>query len=273
VNGCGTEFTGELDLSGGRFNMTGCCNGHDVCFDTCNTDYDDCDETFKRCMHEKCRAEYADSDACHEVADLYYNGVRLFGCGLYEHTQSEACICPGSEGGAGAEGGAGGDAGGDEGGGEGGGDEGDGGAAVDAPGSARVVIRPGKYCAYKSILIVRLLVGIDFHADSTFSYEVRSVDWRGRVGATIFETCSGNGYVQGEDGVTGRLAGKKTKCWRQMEKIMGNSATVETKWDPAADTVLVQGKNLNLIKEADMAMHLTQDSCEDYLGRLFNKEL
>ena len=243
--------------------MTGCCNGHDVCFDTCNTDYDDCDETFKKCMHEKCRAEYADSDACHEVADLYYNGVRLFGCGLYTHTQSEACICPGSEGGAGV-GGEGGDG---EGEGEGEGEEGGESAATE------VVIRPGKYCAYKSILIVRMLVGIDFHADSTFTYEVRSVDWRGRLGATIFETCSGNGYVQDEDGVTGRLAGKRTKCWRQMEKIMGNSATVETKWDPAADAVLVKGKNLNLIKEADMTMHLTQDSCEDYLGRLFNKEL
>ena len=163
--------------------------------------------------------------------------------------------------------------GGGDGEGEGRGEEDGKSAATDAPGSVRVVIRPGKYCAYKSILIVRMLVGIDFHADSTFTYEVRSVDWRGRLGTTIFETCSGNGYVQDEDGVTGRLAGKRTKCWRQMEKIMGNSATVETKWDPVADTVLVKGKNLNLIKEADMTMHLTQDSCEDYLGRLFNKEL
>ena len=269
MNGCGTEFTGELDLSGGRFNMTGCCNGHDVCFDTCNTDYDECDNNFKKCMHAKCGADYGDSDACHEVADLYYNGVRLFGCGLYTHTQSEACICPGSEGGAGG-GGSGREAEGRE-------PEDDGGEGEGVTGEAKAgspaVIRPGKYCAYKSILIVRMLVSIDFLADSTFTYKVQSVDWRGRLGSLIFDTCAGNGYVQDADGVTGRLAGKRTKCWRQMEKIMGNSATVETKWDPKANTVLVQGKNLNLIKEADMTMRLVDGTCEDYLGKFFNNEL
>ena len=39
------------------------------------------------------------------------------------------------------------------------------------------------------------------------------------------------------------------------------------------DTVLVKGENHNLIKEAEMTVHLTEDPCEDYLGRLFNKEL
>ena len=57
-----------------------------------------------------------------------------------------------------------------------------------------------------------MLVSIDFHIDSTFTYKVQSVDWGGRLSSSIFETCSENGYVQDEGGVTGHLSGKRTKC-------------------------------------------------------------
>merc|ERR1712224_136865 len=36
-NGCGLEGMGNIDLSGGLYNMTECCNEHDRCYDTCNS--------------------------------------------------------------------------------------------------------------------------------------------------------------------------------------------------------------------------------------------
>jgi len=34
--------------------MTDCCNAHDVCYDTCGQDKEQCDFDFKRCLYKMC---------------------------------------------------------------------------------------------------------------------------------------------------------------------------------------------------------------------------
>ena len=34
--------------------MTSCCDAHDICYDTCNKDRDQCDEDFKKCLDDMC---------------------------------------------------------------------------------------------------------------------------------------------------------------------------------------------------------------------------
>lgn len=34
--------------------MTECCNTHDSCYETCNTDRDTCDNEFKNCLENMC---------------------------------------------------------------------------------------------------------------------------------------------------------------------------------------------------------------------------
>ena len=35
--------------------MTSCCNKHDICYDSCGTDRDECDDEFKQCLDKMCR--------------------------------------------------------------------------------------------------------------------------------------------------------------------------------------------------------------------------
>lgn len=31
-----------------------CCDAHDICYDTCGADKDECDLKFKKCLYRKC---------------------------------------------------------------------------------------------------------------------------------------------------------------------------------------------------------------------------
>jgi hypothetical protein len=33
-----------------------CCNSHDICYETCGHDRDECDLRFKKCLYAHCRA-------------------------------------------------------------------------------------------------------------------------------------------------------------------------------------------------------------------------
>ena len=35
--------------------MTECCDGHDICYDTCLSDKKKCDKKFKDCLHDTCK--------------------------------------------------------------------------------------------------------------------------------------------------------------------------------------------------------------------------
>ena len=34
--------------------MTACCDVHDICYDTCNSDRVKCDKNFKQCLQDMC---------------------------------------------------------------------------------------------------------------------------------------------------------------------------------------------------------------------------
>lgn len=54
ANGCGSLGL-QIDskyLPVGE--MTKCCDRHDVCYDTCNSDKEICDMEFKRCLYKYC---------------------------------------------------------------------------------------------------------------------------------------------------------------------------------------------------------------------------
>lgn len=35
--------------------MTKCCDKHDICYDTCGSDKEECDEEFKTCLNKMCQ--------------------------------------------------------------------------------------------------------------------------------------------------------------------------------------------------------------------------
>lgn len=39
-----------------------CCNEHDVCYETCGKDKDECDLKFRKCLYKKC-AKVKDSES------------------------------------------------------------------------------------------------------------------------------------------------------------------------------------------------------------------
>ena len=96
VGRCGLEGM-SIDLSNGVYNMTGCCNKHDVCYDTCNANRDSCDKEFKNCMAELCDNEHPGKKGCKAIVNTYYTGVVAMGCSPYLESQADACSCPGEQ--------------------------------------------------------------------------------------------------------------------------------------------------------------------------------
>ncbi|XP_074618318.1 group XIIA secretory phospholipase A2-like [Acropora palmata] len=99
-NGCGsmgikidtTHFSG----------FTRCCDLHDICYDTCNNDRNQCDEDFKSCLDNEClltglgnRLPKEQLDSCQSSADLMYSGTYALGCMAYKEAQRNACLCNG----------------------------------------------------------------------------------------------------------------------------------------------------------------------------------
>ncbi|XP_068247073.1 group XIIB secretory phospholipase A2-like protein [Palaemon carinicauda] len=97
-NGCGSlgVFFDKEDLS--RPEMEGCCNEHDLCYDTCGSDKEVCDRKFKSCLYNTCKENEKDMDmfsskTCKGGAKLLYTATMALGCASYKDAQSNACIC------------------------------------------------------------------------------------------------------------------------------------------------------------------------------------
>jgi hypothetical protein len=64
-----------------NLNFGSCCNAHDVCYDTCDEWFEDCNDNFHSCMNSACRSsfgawyEVVARVACYGAADLYYKAV------------------------------------------------------------------------------------------------------------------------------------------------------------------------------------------------------
>ncbi|KAL9903802.1 group XIIB secretory phospholipase A2-like protein [Glossina fuscipes] len=80
--------------------MEVCCNEHDICYDTCNSDKELCDLDFKRCLYKYCDS-YEKSIAsdlmikgCKAAAKMLFTGTLTLGCKSYLDSQQRSCYCP-----------------------------------------------------------------------------------------------------------------------------------------------------------------------------------
>lgn len=75
--------------------MHKCCDKHDKCYDTCNTEKAECDNDFQSCMAEYCttlKPRRLERD-CGNAAGLMFTGTAVFGCDSYLESQKQACDC------------------------------------------------------------------------------------------------------------------------------------------------------------------------------------
>uniref|UniRef100_A0A182X5T0 Phospholipase A2 n=1 Tax=Anopheles quadriannulatus TaxID=34691 RepID=A0A182X5T0_ANOQN len=66
--------------------MEQCCNAHDICYDTCNSDKELCDLDFKRCLYRYCDD--------YEKNVMLFTGTLTLGCKSYLDSQQRCCYCP-----------------------------------------------------------------------------------------------------------------------------------------------------------------------------------
>lgn len=99
ANGCGslglhinTEYLPAVE-------MENCCNEHDICYDTCNSNKDLCDLDFKRCLYKYCEtieksigSEYLIT-GCKAAAKVLFTGTLTLGCKSYLDSQKRSCYC------------------------------------------------------------------------------------------------------------------------------------------------------------------------------------
>nr|XP_002737263.2 PREDICTED: uncharacterized protein LOC100368483 [Saccoglossus kowalevskii] len=97
-NGCGSMGL-EIDTES-MPEMTRCCDRHDICYDTCGNNRNECDDRFKKCLDKMCKM-YKDEkklskqqlSGCKTTTDLMYAGTVGLGCKSYLEAQKNACIC------------------------------------------------------------------------------------------------------------------------------------------------------------------------------------
>ncbi|GFG28802.1 hypothetical protein Cfor_01999 [Coptotermes formosanus] len=78
--------------------MTDCCNAHDICYDTCGQDKEQCDFDFRRCLYKMCEkyevaAGQTVGKGCKAAAKMLFTGTITLGCKSYIDSQKEACYC------------------------------------------------------------------------------------------------------------------------------------------------------------------------------------
>lgn len=82
--------------------MARCCDAHDICYDTCNSDKELCDLDFKRCLYKYCDTFEKGPTGemlikgCKAGAKMLFTGTMTLGCKSYLDAQQKACYCPAS---------------------------------------------------------------------------------------------------------------------------------------------------------------------------------
>lgn len=80
--------------------MAKCCDAHDICYDTCNSDKELCDLDFKRCLYKYCdsfeKGPAGDVliKGCKAASKMLFTGSMTLGCKSYRDAQQRACFCP-----------------------------------------------------------------------------------------------------------------------------------------------------------------------------------
>lgn len=97
-NGCGSPLFGfQFDF--GIPSMTRCCNEHDLCYDACGTEKNDCDEQFQVCLGSICShlqmtlGLSQSVQTCESAVTLLFDTVMHLGCKPYLDSQRSSCIC------------------------------------------------------------------------------------------------------------------------------------------------------------------------------------
>jgi len=80
-NGCGPKGMQIKE----PFGLYRCCNNHDLCFATCGTSQDFCEELFTSCMSKVCRSFGSGErrEACQKQANGMSGMTRMFGGGFH----------------------------------------------------------------------------------------------------------------------------------------------------------------------------------------------
>uniref|UniRef100_U5EF81 Putative group xii secretory phospholipase a2 n=1 Tax=Corethrella appendiculata TaxID=1370023 RepID=U5EF81_9DIPT len=80
--------------------MEKCCDAHDICYDSCNSDKELCDLDFKRCLYRYCDG-YEKTvvgemvvKGCKAAAKMLFTGTLTLGCKSYLDGQQKSCYCP-----------------------------------------------------------------------------------------------------------------------------------------------------------------------------------
>ena len=79
--------------------MANCCESHDICYDTCNSDKELCDLDFKRCLYKFCdtfeKGPAGDmlNKGCKAAAKMLFTGTMTLGCKSFLDAQQRACFC------------------------------------------------------------------------------------------------------------------------------------------------------------------------------------
>lgn len=80
--------------------MARCCDSHDICYDSCNSDKELCDLDFKRCLYKFCdtfekgAAGNVVIKGCKAASKMLFTGTMTLGCKSYLDAQQRACFCP-----------------------------------------------------------------------------------------------------------------------------------------------------------------------------------
>lgn len=80
--------------------MSKCCDAHDICYDTCNSDKFLCDLDFQRCLFKYCDTFEKSSagviliKGCKAASKMLFTGTMTLGCKAYLDAQERACHCP-----------------------------------------------------------------------------------------------------------------------------------------------------------------------------------
>ena len=103
-NGCGAEGGRKFPERFGRVNFKQCCDPHDICYGTCNSNRNQCDLDFLSCLLGACVEGLGVLAliaprlllTCNALATSYFIGVQSpKGTEAFENAQKEACDCCG----------------------------------------------------------------------------------------------------------------------------------------------------------------------------------
>eukprot|EP00658_Telonema_sp_P-2_P012538 TRINITY_DN14773_c0_g1_i1.p1 TRINITY_DN14773_c0_g1~~TRINITY_DN14773_c0_g1_i1.p1 ORF type:complete len:135 (+),score=33.64 TRINITY_DN14773_c0_g1_i1:155-559(+) len=63
---------------------------HDICYGLCGTSFGQCEKEFAACMKGVCKGQ---SNECTETAQSFTGMTGMFGGGMFDASQKEACDC------------------------------------------------------------------------------------------------------------------------------------------------------------------------------------